>query len=89
MHLAENSILLFVARMLWAFDILPGRDPSGKDITPNSDPLTAYDNNVMAMIKPFPVRFRLRNEERGKLISKAYQDALGVWDLEDLDLFRD
>ena len=87
--MAENSILLIVARLLWAFDLVAGSDSDGKDVTPNADPLTAYDNNVMACVKPFPVKFKLRSEERGNIIRKAYQQALEVWENENLDLYRE
>ena len=35
MHLAQNSLFIAVARILWAFDILPALDEAGQPIIPD------------------------------------------------------
>lgn len=37
MHLAENSLFITIARILWAFNILPGLDSEGKEIPVDID----------------------------------------------------
>lgn len=39
MHLAERSLFLGISRALWAFDILPALDASGKEIIPEPEKL--------------------------------------------------
>ena len=88
LHLAEASVLLVTARMLWAYDILPAKDGEGKDIPVSADPEKAYSNNIFASPKPFPVAFRVRSEERAQVIRECYQDALATWEGMNLDLFH-
>ena len=89
MHLAEASVLLLVARLLWAFDITLAKDGQGNDLAVCADPLTAYDNSIIANTKVFPVSFTLRSQARGKVIRDSYQEALSMWTDMGMDLFRD
>lgn len=88
-HLAEASVLLLITRLLWAFDIIPAKNEEGNDISVSADPATAYVSSIVTHPKSFPVQFRLRSEERGKLIQESYAEALGVWAGKDLDIFRE
>lgn len=88
-HVAENSLNLVVARMLWAFDILPAKDEAGVDITVDPNPATAYLNNVIGTPLPFPVRVVPRDEKRAQVIRGAYAEALKGWAPQKLDLFED
>lgn len=87
--MAENSTLQIVARLLWAFDILPGLDAAGREIRNTADINTDYENSAISSAKPFPVRLRLRDPKRGEVIRAAFEDALEIWEKEDWDLFRD
>ena len=87
MHLAEASMLLLVARILWAFDVTLAKDAMGNDIKVSADPETAYHTTIIANPKVFPVSFTLRNEERRRTIETQYNEAVGIWS-GDLDLFR-
>ncbi|KAI1326322.1 cytochrome P450 [Xylariaceae sp. FL0255] len=40
MHIAERSLFIAIARMLWAFDFLPEKDAAGQDILPDGETLT-------------------------------------------------
>lgn len=88
MHLAEASVLLLVARILWAFDITPAEDDDGNDIQVTADPKLAYDHTITSNPKVFPIRFRMRSDQRGKVIEDAFQDASKVWSRMNLDLFQ-
>lgn len=89
MHLAEASVLLLTARMLWAFDITPMRDENGRDIEITTDPEVAYDHSAIENPKPFPVRFKLSSPEREKVIGGSFQEASEIWKTMNLDLFQE
>lgn len=40
MHLARNSLFINMARVLWAFDIAPCRDASGRPVLPDASNFT-------------------------------------------------
>jgi cytochrome P450 len=86
MHLAEASVLLVAARLLWAFDIVPDCDDKGEPLPVTDDVVNAYEHRVIASPKTFPVNFRLRSEERGKVIEDSFNQALTVWNSMCLDL---
>ena len=87
MHLAEKSVLLVAARVLWAFDIVPAKDVQGNDIQISADPATAYEHTVIASPKPFPVKFVPRSSLRQNAIREMYQDAEALWADLKLDLY--
>ena len=81
MHLARNSIFLNIARILWAFDILPEmtEGPNPKPIIP--DPWN-YTDGFNSRPKPFPARFVPRSQRVIDTIRADYESAqgqLGVW----------
>ena len=39
MHLADQSLFIIMATMLWAFDITPAVDEKGKEVVPSPDDL--------------------------------------------------
>ncbi|KAJ9615413.1 hypothetical protein H2200_001488 [Cladophialophora chaetospira] len=88
-HVAEASLNLLVARILWAFDVLPAKDAADKDIQADFDPKTRYHNNVVGTPRPFPIRLVPRSISKVELIKKEHQDALEIWaSLGGLDLFK-
>ncbi len=88
-HIAESSLLLLVARLLWAFEIVQSIDVTGKPIHLTADPLTDYDNSIIQSPKVFPVTFKLRSQQRGNVIYESYNEALQIWDGLCLDLFKE
>lgn len=89
MHLAERSVMLVAARILWAFEIEPARDTAGNEIPVTADFDRAYDHSVVASPKPFPVSFKVRNEKRKQVILDSFRDAELTWEEMNLDLFAD
>ena len=87
MHLAESSLLLLVARILWTFDIVRATDAAGRPYPLSADPLKDYDNSIIQSPKAFPVVFRLRSDKRGSVIQESHTEAMRVWNELDLDLF--
>jgi hypothetical protein len=81
MHLARNSIFINIARILWAFDILPAmtEGPNPKPIIP--DPFNFTDGFNSRPVS-FPARFVPRNKRVMDTIRTEYesaQDSLGSW----------
>lgn len=68
MHLAEASLFITIAKILWAFEIQP---PLNKDglAEPIDVSDSAYEDGVNTLPKPFKVRFAPRNDQR-ELVSK-------------------
>ena len=68
-NLAENSLLMLTARLLWAFDVRPALDAS-------SGEQVKYDLWNYAPIrlfgpKPFPVVFQVRDDKKKEFILKT------------------
>ncbi|KAF2270527.1 cytochrome P450 [Lojkania enalia] len=74
LHLAENSMFVILAKLLWAFEILPPLDEEGKEAeVDTSDEAFAPGGNTVP--KPFKARFVVRGEEVKRIIEKEAQDA--------------
>lgn len=89
MHLAENSLLLVVARLLWAFNIEQSVNCDGSRQLLTADPLEDYDNSIIMSPKPFPIVFKVRDKERAAVINSSYSNALQQWEEMGLDIFGD
>ncbi|TFK78780.1 cytochrome P450 [Polyporus arcularius HHB13444] len=79
MHLAANSLYIAIARILWAFDILPATDQHGEEILPDRWDFTNGFNSkpvsFRCMVKPRTIKVAeclLREWEGTK-------DRLGKW----------
>ena len=55
MHVAERSLFLNIARLLWGFDILPTVDENGKELLPDPTLNGCYPG-AMSVPKPFDCR---------------------------------
>ncbi|KAM0185131.1 hypothetical protein ACHAPI_012281 [Fusarium lateritium] len=74
MHLAENSLFITLAKILWAFRIEPGHGPDGKTLPVDlSD--NAYEPGVNTLPKPFKARFVPRNETRARVLCLEWANA--------------
>lgn len=67
--LAENSLQIVIAKMVWAFDIdvLPGK---GEDV--DDSPLTAYQDGFLIAPYKFPVRIRPRSDRHAEVVKKEF-----------------
>lgn len=75
MHLAENSLFITLAKILWAFEIHAPLTPEGKEEAVDvSD--AAYDDGSNTLPKPFKARFLVRNKEREQTLKREWQMAL-------------
>lgn len=74
LHLAENSMLIVLAKLLWAFDILPPLDGNGREMQVDlSD--EAFETGGNTVPKPYRARFRVRSEEVRKTIEREVAEA--------------
>lgn len=73
-HLAERNLFLAMAKLLWAFDMLPGVDQKGQEMRVDTDARTAYCEGFLVCAYDFPARFRLRGEEREKAVLREFDE---------------
>jgi hypothetical protein len=78
-HLAERNLWIAIAKLLWAFEILPGLDEQGNVIEPEVDPRKAYSEGFLVCVKQFPARFKVRSETRRQVIESEWEDAKSVF----------
>jgi hypothetical protein len=71
-HVAERSLFLGMSRILWAFDIRPALDESGKEIIPDKDRLT---QGFVCMPEEFPARITPRSRERAEMVRREWEAA--------------
>ena len=79
MHLAHNSLFMCVARMLWAFSILPALDARGHPIIPDR---WAFTDRFNSRPESFVCRLEVRNEKIKVLVEQEWDSAkelLGKW----------
>lgn len=51
MHLASNSLFINIARLLWAFDILPVLNEDGKEIVPGTGNLIGKERALLSSLQ--------------------------------------
>jgi cytochrome P450 len=78
-HLAERNLFLAMSKLLWAFDMSPSVDESGRDMPVDTDPRTAYSEGFLVCAKDFPARFRIRGGERKSTILREFGEVEGVF----------
>lgn len=82
MHIAERSLFLAIARLLWAFDFAPAKDNAGNDILPDPSNLT---DGVLVRPEDFPVVITPRSEEKAEAVRREWArveeklDRKGQW----------
>ncbi|KAI9056287.1 cytochrome P450 [Trametes sanguinea] len=73
MHLAQNSLFISVARILWAFDILPALGADGKPIMP--DPWNFTDGFNSKPVS-FPCRIKARSASVMERVENEWRGAM-------------
>jgi cytochrome P450 len=64
--LAENSLQMVMAKLVWAFDIEKEEDNI------DTSPLSAYQGGFVIAPKKFPARIRPRSEKHADIIKKEF-----------------
>jgi len=74
MHLAESSLYITLAKILWAFEIRPSIGPDGKEeVLDVSD--AAYEDGTSTLPKQFKARFFPRSAEREEVLRREWTTA--------------
>ncbi|KAF2199957.1 cytochrome P450 [Delitschia confertaspora ATCC 74209] len=74
LHLAENSMFIVLAKLIWGFELKPPLDESGKeeDVDTSDEAFMPGGNTVP---KPFRCKWVVRGEEVRKTIWREWEDA--------------
>ncbi|KAF2994675.1 hypothetical protein E8E13_001610 [Curvularia kusanoi] len=81
-HIAERSLFLGIARLLWAFDFELAKDEQGNAIVPDASEL---NEGALTQPKRYPASIRPRSQERVDIIRKEWDkmqeflDEEGQW----------
>ena len=73
MDIAESSITLGIARILWAFNIGKAQAPDGSLFTPDAEDLIG---GVMICPAPFPASIKPRSEMHADTIEREWTEPL-------------
>lgn len=80
MHLAENSLFITIAKILWAFELHPAIGEDGnEEVLDMRD--EAWEPGAIVVPRPFKLRFIPRSTQREAVIRKEWEDAQreGYW----------
>jgi hypothetical protein len=72
MDIAENSLFLSIASILWAFNVSKAIGPDGAEIVPDPDDIMG---GLAAMPAKFPARILPRSEQREGAVRAAWRVA--------------
>ncbi|KAG7098797.1 hypothetical protein E1B28_000702 [Marasmius oreades] len=86
-NVAQDSLFLVLARIIWAFDLQVPRDPtSGNPLVPDiNDEEATFTTGFVSVPKIYPVAFVPRTEEKAKMIIKSFEQAQEEWEILGLD----
>lgn len=71
MHIADRSLFLGIARLLWAFNIERAVDANGHEVVPDPNELT---QGFIVHPKPFPAKITPRSEHHAELVRKEWEE---------------
>lgn len=77
MHIADRSMFLAIARMLWAFNLEKAVDAEGREITPDQDALT---QGLLVQPVAFPAKISPRTEKHADIVRAAWEEAQELLD---------
>ena len=81
-QIAEDSLFIVCARMLWAFDFQPSRDgTTGSPLIPDIlDEEGTWTEGLISLPRIFPVNFVPRSEATADIIRKRYAEVQSEWE---------
>lgn len=80
MHIADRSLFLGIARLLWAFNLEKAIDAQGHEIVPDPDELS---QGFLVHPKDFPARITPRSKRHAEVIRKEWEDCRALLDDEE------
>ncbi|KAK5212184.1 hypothetical protein LTR41_002426 [Exophiala xenobiotica] len=75
MHVAERSLFINVARLMWGFDLQLAKDENGRDIPVDPTFTTGYLPGGMAIAKPFVCDIRPRSPHHADVLRRDWEEA--------------
>jgi cytochrome P450 len=75
MHLAENSMFIVLAKLLWAFEILPPLNGAGSEVEVDTSDEAFDPEGSTTMAKVYRIRWRVRSEEIGEVMEREALEA--------------
>ncbi|KAF1937890.1 cytochrome P450 76C3 [Clathrospora elynae] len=75
LHLAENSMFIVLAKLLWAFDILPPLDEQGREVEVDTSDGAFDSEGSTTMAKVYRIRWRVRSEGVEKTVLREVGQA--------------
>ncbi|KAF2208855.1 hypothetical protein CERZMDRAFT_48573, partial [Cercospora zeae-maydis SCOH1-5] len=72
MHVAHNTLLMSISRILWAFGIQKAKDENGKEIEIDRDAMDHLRRGVL-LLTLCRCTIRPRSEARARLIEKEWE----------------
>lgn len=82
-HLAENSLDINIAKLVWAFDIGPGTNlGTGRPISSNEidvDIETQWTDGFLIAPKPFPISLKVRSEKHREVLKQDMDQAQKIF----------
>ena len=80
-HLAERSLFLAMAKMLWAFDMSPRLDEQGSPLAVDTSPESGYSDGFLHCPKFFEANIQVRSAKRRETILAEFAKAeQGIFD---------
>lgn len=81
MHLAERSLFVAIAKLLWAFNFAPGPSDGKVEsdeppLEADTDPVRAYGMHLIMSAKDYPLKLKVRGEARQETINREYDTAV-------------
>ena len=70
-HIAQNSMFINMARVLWAFDIKKAVDSDGNVLEPS----TKTEQGFLAVPERFPCHFEPRSSKRARIVEETWTKA--------------
>ena len=72
-HIAERNLFLAMAKLLWAYNIKPGKTK------PDTDPVTGYCEGFLVCANDFDAEFEVRSEGRKETILREFEEVKDVF----------
>jgi hypothetical protein len=85
-YIAEASLFIVLARIMWGIDfILPKDEKTSKPILPDINDETTFSDGFVSIPYTYKLGFKPRSEKHGMLIERSYEDSQAEWQVLGLE----
>ena len=87
-HVAQNSLFIVLARLIWGIDFSAPLDPAtGRPVVPDiADEEGTWSEGFVSTPNPFRVKFAPRSERHAQLIREGFDSVQAEWRRMKLDV---